>query len=145
MVSNDDHVIEPETMFENHVPARWKDHAPRIVRDGGGEKWVFGDLETRSVGTNAVVSIPKEGWTKDPYLFSEMRPGAYDVHERVRDMDRNGILASMCFPSFIGFSAGHLSHFKDEITVVMIQAYNDWHIDDWDGAHPGRFLPLAII
>ncbi len=27
-----------------------------------------------------------------------MRPGVYDVHERVRDMNRNGILASMCFP-----------------------------------------------
>ena len=36
MVSNDDHVIEPENMFENHVPARWKDQAPKIVRDGGG-------------------------------------------------------------------------------------------------------------
>ena len=27
----------------------------------------------------------------------------------------------------------------------MIQAYNDWHIDEWDGAYPGRFIPLAII
>ena len=26
----------------------------------------------------------------------------------------------------------------------MIQAYNDWHIDAWCGAHPGRFIPLAI-
>ena len=51
----------------------------------------------------------------------------------------------MCFPTFTGFSAGHLSHFKDDITVVMIQAYNDWHIDEWDGAYPGRFIPLAII
>jgi predicted TIM-barrel fold metal-dependent hydrolase len=74
-----------------------------------------------------------------------MRPGVYDVHERVRDMNRNGILASMCFPTFTGFSAGHLTHFKDEITVSMISAYNDWHIDDWDGAYPGRFIPLAII
>jgi predicted TIM-barrel fold metal-dependent hydrolase len=74
-----------------------------------------------------------------------MRPGVYDVHERVRDMSRNGILASMCFPTFTGFSALHLSHFRDETTVVMIQAYNDWHIDEWDGAYPGRFLPLAII
>ena len=50
--------------------------------------------------------------------FAELRPGVYDVDERVRDMDRNGILASMCFPTFTGFSAGHLSHFKDEITVI---------------------------
>ena len=26
----------------------------------------------------------------------------------------------------------------------MLQAYNDWHIDEWAGAHPGRFIPLAL-
>ena len=26
----------------------------------------------------------------------------------------------------------------------MLQAYNDWHIDEWSGAYPGRFIPLAI-
>ena len=92
-----------------------------------------------------MVSWPQEEWGRDPAGFDEMRPGVYDVHERVRDMNRNGILASMCFPTFTGFSALHLSHFKDEITVAMIQAYNDWHIDEWDGAYPGRFIPLAII
>ena len=32
LVSVDDHVVEPPTMFENHVPARWKDQAPKSVR-----------------------------------------------------------------------------------------------------------------
>jgi len=26
----------------------------------------------------------------------------------------------------------------------MLRAYNDWHIDEWCGKHPGRFIPLAI-
>ena len=26
----------------------------------------------------------------------------------------------------------------------MLQAYNDWHIDEWCGAYPGRFIPLSI-
>ena len=25
----------------------------------------------------------------------------------------------------------------------MLQAYNDWHIDEWCAAYPGRFIPLA--
>lgn len=25
-----------------------------------------------------------------------------------------------------------------------MQAYNDWHIDEWCGSHPGRFIPMAI-
>jgi predicted TIM-barrel fold metal-dependent hydrolase len=26
----------------------------------------------------------------------------------------------------------------------MVQAYNDWHIDEWCGSHPGRFIPCAL-
>jgi predicted TIM-barrel fold metal-dependent hydrolase len=26
----------------------------------------------------------------------------------------------------------------------MLMAYNDWHIDEWCGAYPGRFIPLSI-
>ena len=26
----------------------------------------------------------------------------------------------------------------------MLRAYNDWHIDEWCGAYPGRFIPLAL-
>jgi predicted TIM-barrel fold metal-dependent hydrolase len=26
----------------------------------------------------------------------------------------------------------------------MIQAYNDWHIDEWCGTHPGRFIPCTL-
>ena len=26
----------------------------------------------------------------------------------------------------------------------MVQAYNDWHIDEWCGSHPGRFIPRAL-
>jgi hypothetical protein len=26
----------------------------------------------------------------------------------------------------------------------MLRAYNDWHIESWCGAYPGRFIPLSI-
>ena len=31
------------------------------------------------------------------------------------------------------------------INLVMIKAYNDWHIDEWCGAYPGRFIPCGIL
>ena len=74
-----------------------------------------------------------------------MRPGSYDVHERVRDMDRNGILASMCFPTFAGFAGGMFQEAADkDLALATVQAYNDWHIDEWCAAYPDRFIPLAI-
>ena len=60
-------------------------------------------------------------------------------------MDHNGILASMCFPSFVGFSGGFFQRSEDkDLALIMTQAYNDWHIDEWAASHPGRFIPLAI-
>ncbi|WP_067668580.1 amidohydrolase family protein [Nocardia miyunensis] len=146
LVSIDDHVVEPIHMFDGHVPKKWADLAPKVIVDEKGiDRWVYRDRPTGVTGLNAVVSWPAEEWGYDPAGYAEMRPGVYDVHERVRDMNANGILASMCFPTFAGFSAGHLAYFKDEITVAMIQAYNDWHIEDWAGAYPGRFIPLSIL
>lgn len=146
LVSIDDHVVEPPDMFDGRVPAKWADLAPHVVKgEDGIERWIYRGRPTGVSGLNAVVSWPAEEWDKNPASFAEMRPGAYDIHDRVRDMDRNGILASMCFPTFTGFSAGHLTHYKDEITVAMIEAYNDWHIDGWAGSYPGRFIPIALV
>jgi predicted TIM-barrel fold metal-dependent hydrolase len=146
LVSIDDHVIEPRDMFDHHVPDRWKDQAPRsVLNDQGIERWVFQGVESGSGSLNAVVGWPKQDWGMDPTTYSEMRPGAYDIEDRVHDMDHNGILASMCFPSFVGFSGGFFQRSEDkELALVMTQAYNDWHIDEWAASHPGRFIPLAI-
>jgi predicted TIM-barrel fold metal-dependent hydrolase len=27
----------------------------------------------------------------------------------------------------------------------MVKAYNDWHVDEWCGAHPDRFIPCGIL
>jgi predicted TIM-barrel fold metal-dependent hydrolase len=146
LVSIDDHVIEPPDMFVRHVPAKWADQAPKVIVENGIEQWEFQGARAGSMGLNAVVSWPAEEWGFDPTTFAEMRPGAYDIHERVRDMNRNGVFGSMCFPTFVGFSAGHLNKAPDkEIALVMVQAYNDWHIDEWAAAYPGRFIPLAIV
>ena len=146
LVSIDDHVIEPRDMFDRHVPDRWKGEAPYIEADDRGmEQWIFQGTKSGPMALNAVVGWPKDDWGMDPTTYAEMRPGAYDVDERVRDMDHNGILASMCFPSFVGFSGGYFQRSPDkELALVMTQAYNDWHIDEWCASHPGRFIPLAI-
>src|SRR5262245_33744730 len=98
ILSIDDHTVEPPDMFDGHVPEKYRDRAPRLVRDEAGfDRWVFEGKEFGMVGLNATVSWPKEEWGFNPSSLAEMRPGTYMVDERVRDMDRNGVLASMCF------------------------------------------------
>jgi predicted TIM-barrel fold metal-dependent hydrolase len=146
ILSIDDHAVEPPDLFENHLPAKYKDRAPRLVRDEHGkERWEFEGREFGILGLNAVISWPKEEWGLNPSALAEMRPAAYLIDERIRDMDRNGVLASMCFPSLPGFSGRRFQEAEDkELAHVMLQAYNDWHIDEWCASHPGRFIPLSI-
>jgi predicted TIM-barrel fold metal-dependent hydrolase len=74
-----------------------------------------------------------------------MRPGCYDVHERVKDMSAGGVLATMNFPSFPSFSGRLFASVDDkDLALALTQAYNDWHIDGWAGSYPGRFIPMAL-
>jgi predicted TIM-barrel fold metal-dependent hydrolase len=148
LVSIDDHIIEPADMFEGHMPAAFEDQAPKYVAtDDLSGYWEFQGQPTGHLGLNAVATWPHEEWGMDPIGYPEMRPGAYDLDLRVRDMDANGVLASMCFPTMAGFNGMSLarSTVDHDLTKVVISAYNDWHIDELAGGHPGRFLPLAIL
>ncbi|MDX6741486.1 amidohydrolase family protein [Actinocorallia sp. A-T 12471] len=146
LVSVDDHIVEPPDMFDAHVPDRWRDQAPRSVRmEDGSDVWVFEGIKVPNIGLNAVVGRPKEEYGWDPTAYTDIRPGCYDHVERVKDMNLNGVLSSMCFPSFVQFCGQLFSKAKDkEMSYVMLRAYNDWHIDEWCGSHPGRFIPLSI-
>jgi len=147
LVSVDDHVVEPPDMFERHVPAAYRDKAPRVVRTPAGDDvWQYEGILRPNVGLNAVAGRPPEEYGFEPTSYGQMRRGCFDVHERVRDMDANGVLASMCFGSFPSFCGLLWTRAADKATArVMQQAYNDWHVDEWCAAYPGRFLPLAQL
>lgn len=146
LVSVDDHVVEPPDLFEGRVPARYKDKAPRVVhKEDGTDVWTYEGNEIPNIGLNAVAGRSPEEYGIEPTSFDEMRPGCYDIHERVRDMNANGVLGSMCFPSFPQFCGQLFARTEDkDQALVMLQAYNDWHVESWCGAYPGRFIPLAL-
>jgi predicted TIM-barrel fold metal-dependent hydrolase len=148
LVSVDDHMVEPPDMFEGRVPDKYKDQVPRLVRrEDETMAWVYEGQQVPNIALNAVAGRPREELGAEPTTFEELRPGCYDIHARVKDMDAAGVLGSMCFPSFPRF-CGQLflaGADKDpEQAQSMVRAYNDWHIEAWAGAYPGRFIPMAM-
>jgi len=145
LISVDDHTVEPPDMFRNHLPRKYLDDAPRLVHNpDGSDTWQFRDVVIPNVALNAVAGRPKEEYGLEPQGLDEIRPGCWQVDERVKDMNAGGILASICFPSFPGF-AGRLFVTEDsEFSLALVRAYNDWHIEEWCGAYPGRFIPMAL-
>jgi predicted TIM-barrel fold metal-dependent hydrolase len=146
LVSVDDHEVEPPDLFEGHLPEKYKPFAPRVEhRDDDTDVWVYEGQVIPNVGLNAVAGRPKEEYGVEPTSFAEIRPGCYDVHERVRDMDAGGVLGSLCFPSMPGFAGRLFASTEDkDVAYALLAAYNDWHVDEWCGTYPGRFIPLMV-
>jgi predicted TIM-barrel fold metal-dependent hydrolase len=146
LVSIDDHLVEPPTMFDAHIPARYRDRAPKVVRtEIGDDVWQFEGSAIPNIGLNAVAGRPRHEFGVESTSFEEMRPGCWDVHERVKDMNAAGVLGSMNFPSFPSFSGRLFAATPDkELALAVLRAYNDWHIEEWCGSYPDRFIPNAI-
>ncbi|MFM2070557.1 MAG: hypothetical protein RLZZ623_820, partial [Actinomycetota bacterium] len=147
LVSIDDHVIEPADLFDKHMPEKYKADGPRFERlPNGVDQWVFQGEVMGTVGLGATASWPRTEWSFDPVGLAEMRPGCYDVHQRVRDMNANGVLASLNFPTAAGFAGAWLAGKPDRaLSAVAVAAYNDWQIDELAGSYPGRIIPLGVL
>ena len=148
VISVDDHIVEPPHTFAGRVPARLADRAPRVVEGGDGvQTWVYDGNDFPNVGFNAVVGRPVSEYSFEPTRFDEMRKGAWDITERIRDMDVNGVYASVCFPSFLPGFCGHrlqLTTKDPELALATVRAWNDWHLEEWAGTRPDRIIPCQI-
>jgi predicted TIM-barrel fold metal-dependent hydrolase len=146
LVSVDDHVVEPPRVWLDRLPAKYHDRAPRMAKGERGAVWQYEDKLVHTAGLSVAAGKAKEEFNLNPVSFDEMREGAYDPKARIADMDRAGILASINFPSFPRFCGQIFWEAQDkELAALCVQAYNDWMLDEWCGAAPGRFIPLVII
>jgi predicted TIM-barrel fold metal-dependent hydrolase len=145
LISVDDHIIEPPDLFTRHISAEYLARAPKLVRTpDGSDVWQFGGRTIENSALNAVAGRPKSEYGLEPQGLDEIRPGCFDVDERVKDMNAGGVLGSMNFPSFPGFAARLFATEDEAFSLALVRAYNDWHIDEWCGAYPGRFIPMAL-
>jgi predicted TIM-barrel fold metal-dependent hydrolase len=167
IISVDDHVVEPPTLWTDRLPARDREVGPRVVRDTcrtvadpetlvvryerGGDGpvtdfWLYEDVTKVVPRVVACVGYPVEWHTSDPIAYEEMRPGCYDPVERLRDMDLNRTERSLCFPFITRFCGQMFLEAKDKrLAALCVRAYNDWMIDEWCGDSGGRLMPLCLI
>lgn len=147
IISTDDHICEPPDLFNNQLSGELLASAPKNKTDKNGNNyWEYQGHIRGLIGLNAVVGRPFEEYGMEPSSFSQLRKGCYDVHARIDDMDVNGIAASMCFGNSIAFDGQTFHKAPDKkLSLRHMQAYNDWHYDEWCMAYPGRFIPIGVL
>jgi predicted TIM-barrel fold metal-dependent hydrolase len=143
----DAHVVEPPELWQERVPARLRERAPRVVRRSADvEAWSFEGGKRLST-VNMLLSTPgisPENWTLAGTTYERVRPGAYDPAARLRDMDTDMVHAQVLHPS-IALSGSRTYAERDaELQRVCAAAYNDW-LSEFCSADPQRLIGLAMI
>ena len=167
IISVDDHVLEPADVWQRYLPTALRERGPRMERvkgfvqrepkrivlrpDDDGQPvdcWVYdGNLLPIMAGFVAVSferdSMPEGGGV----ITDQILPGCSDRTARLRDMDRNHMEASLCFPSFPRFCGQTFLEGSDlELGLACVRAYNDWMIEEWCGDEAaGRLIPLTLV
>lgn len=145
-ISVDDHLIEPARLWQERLPERWRDTGPRIVRDGDNEFWAYEDRKIVTTGLNAVAGKTREEFSPEPISYDDMRPGCYEPAARVADMDQGFVLSSILFPSFPRYCGQVFHEAKDkELALLCVKAWNDFILEEFAAAYPGRFIPMMIM
>jgi predicted TIM-barrel fold metal-dependent hydrolase len=153
LISVDDHVIEPPGVFADHIAPSYRDQAPRIVEpEPGVQGWEWeGRFYPLQFQGNAQTRRFREGEAgagDDLFArrYDDMIPAAYDVHERVRTMDEDGVWAELLFPTFPRFGGNRFLEAVDkDLALACLQAWNNWMLDEWCTAYPDRFIPQTMI
>jgi predicted TIM-barrel fold metal-dependent hydrolase len=172
IVSVDDHIVEPPSLWQDRLPARFRAQGLHVARELVGLRGVpaeDGDPEARwsdvwyydglrvpmlriyaSAGLEVAVSDGKvDLWQSDAIgmTYDEMRPGCYEPGACLADMDLNGVDASLGFPNLILRFCGQL--FLDapdkDLALLSIKAYNDWLRDEWERVGAGRLIGATIV
>jgi predicted TIM-barrel fold metal-dependent hydrolase len=145
IVSADVHILEPPDIWEKHLPKKYAEHAPRLVKDEeGGDAWQYAYGPPDPIG---LVSTPGKRFEEFRWFgvsYDEIRPGCYDGKARLQDMDIDGVDAEIIFPP--QRTIGHWLGMPDEeVSLAGIDAYNEFVFDEFAAADPERLFPCYQI
>jgi len=127
--SMDSHVVEPRGLWQEMLPARFKDRALRSERQEDRYIAMVADgktLHRMQIG-DGVSDNPRIGGTSPELRF--------------KDMAKDGIDGELIFPNL-----GMMTYAIDdaELSFACMQVYNDWLIKTF-GAYRDTFVPTAVL
>ena len=146
IIDADGHIVEPPALWQEYIELAFRDRIPQVVKDDEGvdRMKVEGQILPRSPMMIAAMCIP--GGLSHPeqarqLSWEDLRPGSFEPHARIKDMDEDGIDVSILYPS-LGLAYGGLG--DPELAAAACRAYNNW-MADFCRPYPDRLYNMAPV
>jgi len=130
--SADSHVLEPNTLFLDGLPASLKNHAVYSRKEG--------DYVVAGTADKTIYRIRLSPRDKER-PFADQRRGLHDIAGRMEDMATDGVDAEICFPT-LGLWLYCLDNADAE--AASCRVYNDWH-SSLLGGNLDRFVRCGML
>jgi predicted TIM-barrel fold metal-dependent hydrolase len=133
LISADNHVFEPVTLWQERLPAEYRSRGPRVEQQGD---WIVMAIEgmpdrklTRANGAETTAGA------------GPGRVGGADPDQRLHDMALDGVVAEVIYPTF-GLFIDMIP--SADLALACAQVYNDWLAESF--LHrPDVFIPSAVV
>jgi hypothetical protein len=145
VIDSDGHILEPLTLWNDYMDPAFRDRAPKLVVDKDGKErlLVEDQILGSQLGMGGIGGVgARQGVVSAEMMsYEEGRPGGFDPHKRIPDMDLDGIDAAFLYPS-MGLFAGAVH--DPELASALCRAYNRW-LADYCKPYPDRLFGIAML
>jgi uncharacterized protein len=136
----DGHVVEPNLVWEQFLPAKYRSYAPRVLQEADHFRYICNDrLSFRIAGRGESVASPGQ----TPHLADTPVPasGADDPVARLADMDVDAIATAAIYPTYGLMIQGVTER---EPALALCRAINDW-MAEYCRADSQRLIGVGVL
>ena len=148
VISADSHMMEPADLWVERVDAKFRDIAPRVVKQDEKSGYVFVAPGVPSFPVAGGFAAGRSGEELKQFLkegqdagYITARPSGWDPAERLKDQDIDGVQAEVLYTT-LGMTLFGL--YDADLQRACFRAYNDW-LAEFCKHSPQRLIGIALI
>jgi predicted TIM-barrel fold metal-dependent hydrolase len=139
LISADNHVFEPPTLWQERLPKSFRSRGPRLEQQGEWHVMAIEGMPDRKLAR--VDGAQSDGGEAKRSHEAGFAAGGSDPDARLRDMALDGVVAEVIYPTF-GLFIDMMP--APDLQMACAQVYNDWLAESFL-QRPDVFIPSAVI
>ena len=147
LLDADSHVSEPLNLWQERLPAKYRDITPRMMTEYEGKPGAWWHIEQDRPPHNVILGFGANKSVEElqallkSFSYAGAHRGGWDPAQRVKDMDQDGVAGDVLYTT-LGFRMFWIKHAGFQRACFRV--YNDW-LAEFCSYAPKRFKGLALI